>query len=101
MSEYLSFNKSGQWELHKATNSKTGDQVQPKSDYASDSKPYKARTKSNIDGNLPKDNGQKGTLHDTNSGDVPKGGRVNIKQVVKPAREMQSQFTARNPGTGD
>lgn len=101
MSEYLSFNKCGQWELHKATNDKTGDQVEPKSDYMPEGKPFKARQTSQLNGDLPKDNGQKGSLHDTNGGDVPKAGRVNIKAVVKPAREMQSQFTARNPGVGD
>lgn len=101
MSEYITFNKCGQWELHKATNDNTGDQVQPKSDYKPGSKTYAARSASQLNGDLPKDYGQKGTLHDTNGGDVPKGGRVNIKAVTKPAREMQSQFTARNPGTGD
>lgn len=101
MSEYLSFNKSGQWELHKATNNKTGDQVQPKSDYTSESKPFRARESSSLNGDLPKDTGRKGSLHDHNGGDVPKSGRVDIKQVVKPAREMQSQYTARNPGVGD
>lgn len=101
MSEYLSFNQSGQWELHKSTNDKTGDQIEPKSDYQPGSKKFAARTQSQVNGDLPKDIGQKGTLHDTNGGDVPKGGRVNIKAVVKPARPMESQFTARNPGTGD
>lgn len=101
MSEYLSFNKCGQWELHKATNDKTGDQVEPKSDYKPGSKTFAARQTSQLNGDLPKDNGQKGTLHDTNGGQVPKNERVNIKQVVKPARAMQSQFTARNPGVGD
>lgn len=101
MSEYITFNKCGQWELHKATNDKTGDQEQPKSDYAPGSKTFAARNASQLNGDLPKDNGTKGALHDTNGGDVPKGGRVNIKQVVKPARQMQSQYTARNPGVGD
>lgn len=101
MSEYLAFNKSGQWELHKATNPKTADEVAPKSDYKPGSATYAARTKSNLDGNLPKDLGQKGTLHDHSGGDVPKGGRVDIKAVTKPARQMQSQHNARNPGIGD
>lgn len=98
MSEYLAFNSGGQWELHKATREPA---EEPKSDYKPGSATYTARTKSNLDGNLPKDIGQKGTLHDTNGGDVPKGGRVNIKAVVKPARQMQSQYNARNPGIGD
>lgn len=101
MSEYLAFNKGGQWELHKATNDKTGDQVEPKSDYKPGSATFAARTGSQLNGDLPKDTGQKGTLHDTNGGDVPKGGRVNIKAVVKPARRMESQYTARNPGVGN
>ena len=98
MSEYLAFSKSGQWELHKAT----GEPLQePKSDYKPGSATFAARTTSELNGDLPKDIGQKGTLHDTNGGDVPKAGRVNIKAVVKPARQMQSQYTARNPGVGD
>lgn len=101
MQEYLTFNKCGQWELKKATNEKTGDQVEPKSDGIDGNVPFKARSSSSLDGNLPKDTGQKGALHDTNGGDVPKAERVNIKAVVKPARNMQSQFTARNPGVGD
>lgn len=101
MSEYLAFNSMGQWDLHKSTNDKTGDQVAPKSDYKPGSKTFAARSSSSLTGDLPKDTGQKGTLHDTNGGDVPKGGRVNIKAVVKPARQMQSQYTTRNPGSGD
>lgn len=101
MSEYVTFNKSGQWELHKATNDKTGDESQPKSDYKPGNAPFKARNASNLTGELPKDNGQKGTLHDNGGGQTPKAGRVDIKAVVKPARQMQSQFTARNPGVGD
>lgn len=101
MSEYLTFNKCGQWELHKATNDKTGDEVEPKSDYMTGSKKFSAREGANLRGDLPKDNGQKGTLHDAGGGKVPKGGRVDIKQVVKPAQPMESQFTARNPGVGN
>lgn len=101
MSEYLTFNKSGQWELHKSTNDNSGDDKQPKTDYKPGSKTFAARNSSQLNGDLPKDNGTKGALHDTNGGDVPKGGRVNIKAVVKPARQMQSQYTARNPGVGD
>lgn len=99
MSEYLAFNKSGQWELHKATN--PDNDKAPKSDYTPGSATYAARSASSLNGDLPKDLGQKGTLHDTNGGDVPKGGRVNIKAVTKPARQMQSQHNARNPGVGD
>ena len=98
MSEYLTFNNSGQWELHKST---APDLKQPKSDYKPGSATYAARSKNSITGDLPKDTGQKGSLKDFGGGDVPKGGRVNIKQVVKPARRMESQFTARNPGVGD
>jgi len=101
MSEYLAFNKSGQWELHKATNTKTGDEVEPKSDYKPGNAPYKVRGGADLKGDLPKDIGQKGTLHDTGGGVRPKGEAVQIKQVVKPFRPMQSQYTARNPGTGD
>ncbi len=101
MSEYVTFNKQGQWELHKSTNDRTGDEIEPKSDYEPSNKPFKARAKSSLDGDLPEDHGQKGTLHDTNGGNVPKGGRVDIKERVKPYRSMQSQYTARNPGVGD
>lgn len=99
MSEYLAFNKSGQWELHKATAATP--LAQPKSDYKPGSATFAARSSANLAGDLPKDIGQKGTLHDTNSGDVPKGGRVDIKEVSKPARRMESQFTSRNPGVGN
>jgi hypothetical protein len=98
MSEYLAFNKSGQWELHKATGP---DLKEPKSDYKPGSATYATRTKTNHEGRLPKDIGQKGSLHDHGGGQVPKGGRVDIKQVVKPARQMESQHNARNPGIGD
>ena len=98
MSEYLAFSKSGQWELHKAT---AKPMTQPKSDYKPGSATFAARTGSALNGDLPKDLGQKGTLHDTNGGDVPKGGRVDIIAKTKPARRMESQFTARNPGVGN
>lgn len=98
MSEYLAFSKSGQWELHKTTGKLM---AEPKSDYKPGSATFAARTGSELSGDLPKDLGQKGTLHDTNGGDVPKGGRVDIKAVVKPARRMESQYTARNPGVGN
>ena len=101
MSEYLTFNKSGQWELHKSTNDKTGDEVAPKSDYKEGSKTFRATHSSELNGDLPKDNGQKGTLKDFNGGEVPKGGRVDEKAKTTPARQMQSQYTARNPGVGD
>ncbi len=99
--EYLSFNKSGQWELHKATNTNDGSDKAPKSDYKPGSAKFAARAPANLNGDLPKDLGQKGTLHDTNSGHVPKGGRVDIKEVVKPARRMESQHNARDPGVGN
>ena len=101
MSEYLTFSKTGQWDLHKVTNDKTGDEVQPKSDYKPGSATFAARSTANLNGDLPKNFGQKGTLHDTGGGHAPKGESVDIKQVVMPARRMQSQFTARNPGSGD
>lgn len=92
--EYLAFNSGGQWELHKSN-------VQPKSDYKPGSATFAARAPANLNGDLPKDLGQKGTLHNTGSGNVPKGGRVDIKEVVKPARRMESQFNARHPGVGN
>lgn len=101
MSEYLSFNKSGQWELHKATSTNDGSDKAPNSDYKPGSSKFAARAPANLNGELPRDNGQKGTLHDTGSGKVPKAGRVDIKEVVKPARHMESQHNARNPGVGN
>ena len=100
MSEYLSFNKSGQWELHKATNDKTGDQVEPKSDYKPGSEEYKVFRGAALNGDLHEDRGQKGTLHDTNGGARPKNG-TNWKNAAKPFKENASQFTERNPGVGD
>lgn len=100
MSEYLSFNKSGQWELHKATNANDGTDKEPKSDYSKQGQDYKVYSGNNLNGDLPKDHGQKGTLHDTNGGKRPKN-QTNWDKVGKPSREMESVYNARNPGVGD
>jgi hypothetical protein len=101
MSEYLSFQKNGQWELHKATNDHTGDQMAPKDMDKPGNKPYKVYNGADLTGQLPKDIGQKGTLHDTNGGLRPKAEHPNYKNVGKPNRPMDSYYTARNPGVGD
>lgn len=99
MSEYLTFNKCGQWELHKATNDNDGTDRAPKSDYASGSKKYKVFSGSTLNGDLHEDHGQKGSLKDFNGGTRPK--QINWKNVGKPHREAQSVYNERNPGVGD
>lgn len=99
MSEYLSFNKGGQWELHKATNPDTPDEVEPKSDYKPGSKKYDVFRGAALTGDLHEDHGQKGTLHDTGSGKRPK--QINWQNVGKPSKDNESVYTERNPGVGD
>lgn len=100
MSEYLAFNKSGQWELHKATSFNDGSDKEPKSDYATGNKPYKVFRGGALNGDLLADHGQKGSLHDFNGGARNKNG-INWNNAAKPHKENQSAFTARNPGVGD
>ena len=100
MSEYLTFNKCGQWELHKATNTNDGTDKEPKSDYKPGSKEYKVFRGSALNGDLHQDFGQKGTLHDNNGGVRPKNG-VNFKNAAKPFHEEASVYNERNPGVGD
>lgn len=99
MSEYLTFNKSGQWELHKATNANDGTDTEPKSDYQPGSKEYKVFRGATLNGDLHADHGQKGMLHDTGSGKRPK--QINWKNVAKPSRNAASVHNERNPGIGD
>ena len=81
MSEYLSFNKSGQWELHKAD------------------KPFKVFSGQAKDGNLHEDHGTKGSLHGALSGNKKKG--INWENAGKPPHNMESVANERNPGVGD
>lgn len=98
--EYLTFSKSGQWELHKATNDKTGDEVVPKSDYKPGSKEYKVYRGAALTGDLHADHGTKGSLRDHGGGTRPKNGS-NFQNAGKPYKENASVFTERNPGVGD
>lgn len=98
MSEYLAFSKSGQWELHKATNDHTSDQTPPKS--PEPGKPYKVYRGAALNGDLHVDHGQKGSLHDFNGGAKPKEDKVNWKNAGKPARPLDSVYEERNPGYG-
>ena len=100
MSEYLSFNKSGQWELHKATNNNDGTDKEPKSDYKPGSKDFNVFRGSNLDGDLHEDRGQKGSLKDFNGGTRPKN-QTNWKNAGKPSKASESVHNARNPGVGD
>lgn len=95
MSEYLAFNQAGQWELHKATNPKTGDQIQP----ATVGKPYKVFRGAALNGDLHQDFGQKGSLHDHNGGARPKNS-VNFKNAGKPYKNLPDVYSERNPGVG-
>ncbi len=99
MSEYLTFNKSGQWELHKATNANDGTDKEPKSDYKPGSKQYKVFRGAAMRGDLHEDHGQKGTLHDHGGGQRPKA--INWKNVGRPGKDEASVYNERNPGVGD
>ena|ERR1035437_9192725 len=101
MSEYLSFNKSGQWELHKATNFNDGSSHAPKDAEVSGNKPFKVFRGAALRGELHADNGQRGELHDFNGGIRPKKARVNWKNVGKPDHPVDSMYSERNPGEGD
>jgi len=83
MSEYLSFNKSGQWELHKAAIDK----------------PFKVFSGQAKDGNLHEDHGTKGSLRGGMSSGRKKG--INWENAGKPAHNMESVANERNPGVGD
>jgi hypothetical protein len=93
--EHITFAKNGQWTLHKHL-------LEPKGvEGSATDKPYKTYASSNREGNLPKDFGQKGTLHNFNQGNTPKPeGRMNPRKVGKDHHKMNSVFEARNPGTG-
>lgn len=104
MGEYLSFSKSGQWELHKVsplndTFHRAEEKQEPKSDYSPGSKEYKVFRGATLNGDLHEDRGQKGTLHDTGYGKRPK--QINWKNVARPGRSEASVYNERNPGVGD
>ena len=99
MSEYLTFNKSGQWELHKATNDHSAEEVTPGSDYKPKSKKFGVYRGAAMRGELHADYGQKGTLHDHNGGQLPKA--VNWKNVGRVHHDNESVHNERNPGVGD
>ena len=99
MSEYITFNKCGQWELHKATNADDGTDKEPKSDYKTGSKQAKVFHGNAKDGNLHEDRGRKGSLNDHGGGLRPK--QINWDNVGKPSHDMESVYNERNPGAGD
>ena len=65
MSEYLSFNKCGQWELHKVAVDK----------------PFKVYGGQAVTGELHEDHGDRGMLHNFGGGKRPKAGRVNFENA--------------------
>jgi hypothetical protein len=95
MSEYLSFNKAGQWALHKAV------AEQPRSDYRSTSEKHKVFGGKAKDGMLHEDRGRKGMLHGQGNTGRPKANRIDWGYVGKPAHTMESVHNERNPGVGD
>lgn len=97
MSEYLSFNKGSQWELHKATNFNDADNVQPKAG----GKPFKVFRGNAMTGELHEDHGTRGELHDFNGGVHPKAQRINWKNVGKPNHPVDSMYSEINPGVGN
>lgn len=98
MGEYLSFNKGGQWELHKATSPTISNPEPPKDAERPGNKPYKVFRGNALNGDLHEDFGGKGSLHDFNGGKRPKAGRINWKNAAKPAKHFDSAFEERNPG---
>jgi hypothetical protein len=93
-SEYLSFNKCGQWELHKAQ-----EKHEPKSDYKPGSKEYQVHRGAALTGDLHADHGQKGTLHNSGYGVRPK--QINWKNVGIASSPSASVYNERNPGIGN
>lgn len=101
MSEYLSFNKCGQWELHKATNFNDADSTPPKNiNEGPHDKPFKVYRGNAKDGELHADFNQRGMLHDHNGGLRPKAQRINWKNVGKPSQPLDSVYAEHNPGVG-
>lgn len=96
MSEYLAFNKCGQWELHKATNFNDANENPPKA--VAPGKPYKVFRGAALNGDLHEDSGQKGSLHDFNGGTRPKN-QTNWKNAGKPEHPVDSVYEERNPGS--
>jgi hypothetical protein len=95
MSEYLSFNKSGQWSLHKATN--IANDGSPKDANKPGNKPYKVYRGAAMTGDLHEDNGMRGTLHDFNGGARPKN-QTNWKNAGKPHKDLDSVYDEHHPG---
>lgn len=96
--EYLTFNKSGQWELHKSTNANDGTDKEPKSDYKN-GKQYQVFRGNTVTGELHEDRGQKGTLHDYGGGVRPK--QINWANVGRVGKPVESVYNERNPGVGN
>jgi hypothetical protein len=101
MSEYLSFNTAGQWELHKSTNPRTGDDNPPKDMDKPGNKPFQVYHGNAMVGSLHADHDTRGELHDFGGGIRPKADRVNWKNAGKPAHPTDSMYSERNPGVGE
>jgi hypothetical protein len=105
MSEYLSFNKSGQWELHKGSplndtlHQSEEKKTPPKSDYKPKSKEFQVHHGATLNGDLHADYGQKGSLHNSGHGVRPK--QINWENAGVPSRSAASVYNERNPGVGD
>lgn len=93
MSEYLTFNKSGQWDLHKSMKP-------PESDYKPGSKQAKVVGGNAKDGLLHEDTGRRGMLNNFGGGKRPKN-QTNWQRAGKPFHDMESVHNERNPGVGD
>lgn len=97
MSEYLAFNKSGQWELHKATNYHDGDNVAP---HTADSRPFNVFQGHSMTGELHADHGSQGSLHDFNGGIRPKAQHTKPARIGQPTHPIDSQYSDHHPGDG-
>lgn len=80
--EFLKIASNGQWSLHKAD------------------KPFKAVNKPTMEGALHEDHGQKGKLHNFNSGQV-QSANTNPRKDAKPSRLLDSEYNERHPGVGN
>ena len=100
MSEYLSFNSLGQWELHKAIGDAGSLMAPPKDEGVPGNKPFKVFRGKALTGELHEDFGQRGALKDFGGGKRPKANKINWKNVGKPHKNVDSVYDERNPGVG-
>lgn len=96
--EYLSFQKNGQWDLHKTTNDRDAETVAP---HTADTRPFNVFQGHSMTGELHTDHGTQGSLHDFGGGIRPKAEHTKISRIGKPIHPVDSMYSDRNPGIGN